>query len=209
MTRTLIVNCSLKGIESKELNDAISKFSECKVILFREIDDEYQVDKQIDAVILSGSAARIVNASHRAMFEGTANLIRRFNQPMLGICFGHQLLCWALGATVGSLNQPVERFEKINVITGNELFMGFRQPILAENHNDYVLKESLGNVGFVLLADSPSCEVEAVKHKIVKHKIKPFYGVQFHPERLKVKDESHAEGHRIIENFYKNVVKKV
>ncbi|HUK85842.1 MAG TPA: hypothetical protein VLU95_08255 [Candidatus Acidoferrum sp.] len=204
MTRTLIVNCSLKDIESKELKDAISKFSEYKVINFRKIDADFQDDNQIDAVILSGSAARIVNASHRTMFEGTANLIRRFNQPMLGICFGHQLLCWALGATVGSLNQPVERFEKINVITDNELLMGFRQPILAENHYDYVLKESLYKAGFVLLADSPSCEVEAVKYKI-----KPFYGVQFHPERLKLENESHADGHRIIENFYRNVVKKV
>lgn len=204
MTRTLIVNCSLKGTESKELNNAISKFSECKVIPFREIDADYQVDKQIDAVVLSGSAARIVDPSHRAMFEGTANLIRRFNQPILGICFGHQLLCWTLGATVGSFNQPVERFEKINVIAGKELFKGFTQAILAENHHDYVLKERLDKASFDLLADSSSCEVEAVKHRV-----KPFYGVQFHPERLKVKAESHTDGHRIIENFYKNVVKKV
>ena len=47
-----------------------------------------------------------------------------------------------------------------------------------------------------LLADSLSCEVEAVKHKS-----EPFYGVQFHPERINVKSESHSEGHRVIENF--------
>ncbi len=203
MTRTLIVNCSLKDIENKVLFDAISKFSDCKVIPFGEIDSDYQVDKQVDAVVLSGSAARIVDDLHRAMFEGTANLIRKFNRPMLGICFGHQLLCWACGATVGSLNQPVQgRFEKIGVIAGNELFEGITQPILAENHYDYVLKESLGKAGFVLLADSPSCETEAVKHRI-----KPFYGVQFHPERVKVNNEVHADGHRVLENFFKNVVR--
>jgi GMP synthase-like glutamine amidotransferase len=56
--------------------------------------------------------------------------------------------------------------------------------------------------GFMLLADSASCDVEAVKHK--NH---PFCGVQFHPEHLKVKDEFNADGHRIIDNFFKNVVK--
>ena len=71
---------------------------------------------------------------------------------------------------------------------------------LAENHYDYVLKESLGNAGFLLLADSTSCEVEAVKHKT-----KPFYGVQFHPERITIGNEKHLEGHIVIENFYKIV----
>jgi GMP synthase-like glutamine amidotransferase len=204
MTRTLIVNCSLENVENKVLRDAISKFSDYKVIHFREIDAGYQIDKHIDAVVLSGSAARIVYDFHRAMFEGTVDLIKKCTQPILGICFGHQLLCWANGAKVSSLSQPVlDKFEKINVITDNELFAGFTQPILAENHNDYVLKESLDEAGFILLADSPSCKVEAVKYRI-----KPFYGVQFHPEKIMVKDESHADGHRIIENFYENVVKK-
>ncbi len=54
---------------------------------------------------------------------------------------------------------------------------------LAENHYDYVLKENLDAGGFhSCLQIQPSCEVEAVKHKT-----KPFYGVQFHPERITVK----------------------
>ena len=35
----------------------------------------------------------------------------------------------------------------------------------AEYHNDYVLKDGLEASGFRLIADSASCEVEAVKHK--------------------------------------------
>jgi GMP synthase (glutamine-hydrolysing) len=189
------------------LLEAIEKFSECTVAQFSDIREGYQIGGEIDSVIISGSAARIVEFSDRANFKGVVQLIKTCNFPLLGICFGHQLLCWTFGAKVGSLAQPVlDQFEKIRVLKADYIFEGFakqRRIPLSENHYDYVLKESLDQAGMRLLADSASCEVEAVKHKS-----KPFYGVQFHPERIKVKSESHPEGHRVIENFYKKVVKR-
>jgi GMP synthase-like glutamine amidotransferase len=206
MTKSLIVNCYLKGT-SEALLEAVGKFSKCIVIHFRDVGKGYHVDKDIDAVVISGSAARIVNPSDRAMFDEVVHLIKTCNLPTLGICFGHQLLCWTFGAKVGSLAQPViGKFEKVRVVDVDGIFAGFaqRQTIpLAESHYDYVLKESLDQAGMVLLADSSSCEVEAVKHKS-----KPFYSVQFHPERINIGSESHPEGHRVIENFYGNVVKR-
>jgi GMP synthase (glutamine-hydrolysing) len=127
--------------------------------------------------------------------------------PILGICFGHQLLCWAFGAEVASLLQQVSsRFEDVKVIQSDEIFSCFKEGqtiALAENHCDYVLKDSLESAGFALLANSASCEVEAVKHKT-----KPFYGVQFHPERTTIENETHPEGHKVIEKFYTNIVKR-
>lgn len=43
---------------------------------------------------------------------------------------------------------------------------------------------------------------QRVKFEAVKHISKPFWGVQFHPERTTIKAESHPEGHRVIENFF-------
>jgi GMP synthase (glutamine-hydrolysing) len=206
MTKSLIVNCSLKAGASEALLNAVGKFSECTVVQFRDIDESYRVHKDVDAVVISGSAARIVSPSDRALFEGVVRLIKTCNLPMLGICFGHQLICWTFGAKVGALAQAVVRFEKVRVVDVDGLFAGFAQQQtipLAESHYDYVLKESLDQAGMMLLADSSSCEVEAVKHKS-----KPFYGVQFHPERINVESESHPEGHRVIENFFSNVVKR-
>jgi GMP synthase (glutamine-hydrolysing) len=206
MTKSLLVNCSLKPT-SEALLQAVGKFSECTVIQFRDIDEGYHVEKDIDAVVISGSAARIVNRSDRHIFEGVVNLIKTCNLPIFSICYGHQLLCWAFGAEVGSLAQPVfDRFENVRVVEVDEIFEGFakQQTVpLSESHYDYVLKESLAQAGMVLLANSASCEVEAIKHKS-----KPFYGVQFHPERINIKGESHLEGYRVIENFYRNVVKR-
>lgn len=207
MTKSLLVNCSFSNKINEDLFMAISQFSECIVINFDDITQSYQITKDTDAVVISGSAARIVQASDRAKFEKVETLIKNCNTPLLGICFGHQLLCWAFGAEVGSLpKQVANRFEHVRVIQSNEIFAGFKkgQTIpLSENHYDYVLKDSLNSAGFTLLADSVSCEVEAVKHKT-----KPFYGVQFHPERITINDQTYPEGHRIIENFFTRVVKQ-
>ncbi len=207
MTKSLLVNCSFSNKINEDLFTAISQFSECIVINFGDITQSYQITKDTDAVVISGSAARIVQASDRAKFEKVETLIKNCNVPLLGICFGHQLLCWAFGAEVGSLpKQVANRFEHVRVIQSNEIFAGFKegQTIpLSENHYDYVLKDSLNSAGFTLLADSVSCEVEAVKHKT-----KPFYGVQFHPERITINDQTYPEGHRIIENFFTRAVKQ-
>ncbi len=207
MTKSLLVNCSLKATTNEALLEAVRKFSDCTVIQFRDVDEGYHFEKDIDCVIISGSAARIVNPSDRHMFKGVANLIKTCNLPILSICYGHQLLCWTFGAKVGSLPQPVfDQFEKVRVVDVDEIFAGFAKQDtipLSESHYDYVLKESLDQAGMVLLADSASCEVEAIKHKS-----NPFYGVQFHPERIIIKSESHPEGHRVIENFYKKMVKR-
>jgi GMP synthase-like glutamine amidotransferase len=205
--KTLMISCSLdKNSKNSVLFRAIKKFSECIVIDFREIHNGYEVGKDVDAVILGGSKARIVDSSHRNMFKETLQFIKRIDLPILGICFGHQLLCQGLGCETAALTEPViDRFEEVRVIEVDDLFTGFKKLqtlCLAQSHYDYVVKNGLDPSGFILLADSPSCEVEAVKHK---HK--PLYGVQFHPERTEIKGKKCQEGYRIIENFYVNVVK--
>lgn len=207
MTKSLVVNCCLKSSERGSLLKAIEKFSEFTTIRYGNLHVDYQVDKEIDAVVISGSEARIVNASYRDMFKGTASLIKHLDLPIFSICYGYQLLCWSLGASVASLAEPIiDRFEEVRIVEVDEIFEGFEKyemVPLAQSHYDYILRESLDQAGFILLADSSSCEVEAIKHK---HN--PFYGVQFHPELINIQGQRHPEGHKIIENFYRNVVKR-
>ena len=204
--KTLLVDCSLKPTLNNDLHKVAEKFGECIVVHFTNIKSTQKV-RDLDSVILSGSAARIVKPSDRWQFKGTVDLIKTCNLPMLGICFGHQLLSWTFGAKVGSLDEPVlGRFENVRLINVDDIFAGFKEQQtlpLAENHYDYVIKESLSQNEWVLLADSVSCDVEAVRLKN-----RPVYGLQFHPERLKIKNVSHSEGHKIIENFFSNVVKR-
>jgi GMP synthase (glutamine-hydrolysing) len=206
MTRTLLINCYLNGTKINNLQTVLNNYTNCKVVSFENLQSDYRLEG-FDAVIISGSEARIVSAFDRAKYEGVLRLIVTCNIPILGICFGHQLLCSAFGAKTSTLPQPViNRFEQVNVVQTGEIFSRFKgeQKIpLSEYHNDYVLKESLENAGFKLLADSLSCEVEAVKHIT-----RLFYGVQFHPESIIIQNETHPEGHKVIENFLVHVVKR-
>jgi GMP synthase (glutamine-hydrolysing) len=208
MLKSLVVNCSLdRQEELEELMMVIEKFGECRSVKFREIDADYEVDNDIDAVILSGSKARIVDETQRNMFKHVTDLIKRLDLPLLGICYGHQLLCTSFGCKVEALAQPViDKFQEVRIINDDGIFSGFKAgqagPFFFESHNDIVKRNSLNAAGFVLLADSRTCEVEAVRHKS-----KPFYGVQFHPERIKTESDTRPDGHKLIENFYKNIVK--
>lgn len=208
MPKSLLVNCYLDSTKILPLREAIGKFSSNIVVHHEKIGLDYQMPQDIGSIVISGSEARIVKPEDRAKFGGVIALIRASKLPILGICFGHQLLCTAFGAKTGTLPQPViDRFEQVKVLHSGDIFAMFKQDKtipLAQWHNDYVLKESLEGAGFNLLADSASCEVEAVKHR-TNH----FYGVQFHPERITIKGETHPEGHRIFENFYVHTVMRL
>lgn len=208
MTKTLLVNCYLDSFKVKPLCDALNRFTICRVVPYTKIQSDYQIGEDISSVVISGSEARISKPEDRAKFEGVSQFIQSCKVPLLGICFGHQLLCSSFGAKTGALAHPViDRFEQVTVIQTGDIFSRFRKGEtvpLTEYHNDYVLKDSLDNAGFYLLADSPSCEVEAVKHRS-----KLFFGVQFHPERITIGSETYPEGHKILDNFYANNVKRL
>jgi GMP synthase-like glutamine amidotransferase len=207
MTKSLLLNCYLNSAKINGLFEVLGQFGQCIVVPYGKIGLNYKINEDIDSIVISGSEARIVDASRKVEFENILSLIRTCTLPLLGICYGHQLLCSAFSASTSTLHNPViDRFEDIRIVQTDDLFYSFKkeQTIpLSEYHNDYVLKEGLDNAGFTLLADSISCEVEAVKHST-----KPFYGVQFHPERITIKNETHPEGNNIIQNFFKKQVKR-
>jgi GMP synthase-like glutamine amidotransferase len=209
MTKTLLINCYQDQNKIKELQEALGKFTVCRVVPYTSIGLDYEMPAMdISAVVISGSEARINKPEDKAKYEGVAKFIQNCKVPLLGICFGHQLLCSTFGAKTGTLKQPViDKFEQVKIIQTGDILARFRmgQTIpFAEYHNDYVLKDGLDVASFKLLADSASCEVEAVKHKD-----KLFFGVQFHPERITIGSEIHPEGHKIFDNFYCNNVKRL
>ena len=199
--KTLVLNNYLHYTEIKELLQAIEPFSEYSVMSFKDISKGGELGKDMDAIVLTGSEASLVKPEG-AMYDDVAQMIVDTEKPILGICFGHQLGCAAFGAEVRSLRKLVkDMFEPVTIVETDEIFYGFKvgqEALFAEDHNDYVKRISLEKADLKLLAFSRSCETEAVRHRV-----NPFYGIQFHAEETRIGSEEHREGLRVIENFYK------
>ncbi len=206
--KTLIVDTRINQTKPSSVVQAVKPFSDYEVVSYEDIKPNFKLKNHVNAVILTGSAARIVSKEDVAKFTEVTKLIKRVNLPTLGICFGHQLMALAHRAKVASCEKPVmNKFEVVRVLEADELFHGYKigeKIPLAETHNDYVRRNGLEESDFKLLADSPSCEVEAIKHRN-----KPFYGVQFHPEKTKIKGEEHKDGIKLIKNFYRHVAHRI
>jgi GMP synthase (glutamine-hydrolysing) len=149
--------------------------------------------KQYDAIVLSGSQRKLAEIGVAEFYASEMELIRRQTRPMLGICFGIQLLALAYGEDVVSMGQKLDGYYMVRMLEQDELFDGLTEKFLVrESHEEMVAKLPYD---FKLLAESPSCPVETIKHLVY-----PIYGVQFHPERY---DDKHPAGQKILENFFK------
>ncbi len=116
--------------------------------------------------------------------------VKGLDYPLLGICLGHQIIAKAYGGEIGSAGIESYAKIKINVIDENDILKGFGKSVdVWASHKDEIIRAP---DGFKVLANSPICGIEAMKHES-----KPVYGIQFHPE------VHHTEnGGKIFENFY-------
>ena len=126
------------------------------------------------AIILSGGPARVSQKTappaHRAVFA--------CDVPVLGICYGQQAMCAALGGEVTSAARREFGHAEISLKTPSPLFEGILAPgektVVWMSHSDKVtaLPE-----GFSCLAASAASPFAAIGDETRR-----FYGLQFHPE---------------------------
>jgi GMP synthase-like glutamine amidotransferase len=149
--------------------------------------------KQYDAIVLSGSQRKLAEIGVAESYSAELELIRRHTRPILGICFGIQLIGLAYGEDIVNMGQMLDGYYMVKVVEKDELFEALSDKFLVrESHEELVAKIPYD---FKLLAESPNCPIETIKHMIL-----PIYGVQFHPERF---DDKHPAGKQILENFFR------
>jgi len=140
------------------------------------------------AIILSGGPASVYEPSSPQLDKGILEL----GIPVLGICYGFQILASSLGGRVDKTGLREYGATELKVVYGGEILDG--QPgeqICWMSHGDQVMKEP---AGFEVLASTATTPVAAFANSEKK-----IYGVQWHPE------VKHSQfGQMVLENFLHN-----
>ena len=153
------------------------------------------VESEPDLVILTGSSALLSKPRTRELFQPEIDLVRSAKFPVLGICYGHQIIGSAFDAPMRDLGQMFRGYEKVSVVKKHPLFDGLPSDlVVSESHRQELTK--VPNE-FQHLAQSTTSKVEAMVHRS-----RPIYGLQFHPERS---NEEHPHGRMILQNLLKQI----
>ncbi|MBQ7529492.1 type 1 glutamine amidotransferase [bacterium] len=189
--RFLVIEARLDNFLAQHEKDCLIRSSslqseqfELYSLLEKDLPKGYEQD--FDCVIIGGTGDFSVVQDRPDFYEKLLDYVRylyEINFPILGLCYGHQILAQALGGKV--ITEEHENSE-----TGTYLMYlteeGRKDKVLAdlpdtfyaqEGHHDSVVAMP---EDFIRLAYSDRCYWQAMRHQT-----KPIYGFQFHPELIK------------------------
>jgi GMP synthase (glutamine-hydrolysing) len=143
----------------------------------------------IRGIILSGGPASVYETGAPRCEPGILEL----GVPVLGICYGMQIACQILGGEVGAGH--AREYGRVRLVVSRP------EGVLAHLPHEISVWMSHGDVvtsvsqAFESLAATETCPIAAVRHRD-----RPVYGVQFHPEVTHT-----PQGSQIIRNFLYDV----
>ena len=115
--------------------------------------------------------------------------------PVLGICYGMQLMTYTLGGNVARADKREYGTTDVSIDNSSLLFEGFENTNgFLMSHTDFVEKVP---EGFKNIGHTTSCPNAAMENKE-----RNLYGIQFHPEV-----NSSINGTQVIRNFLFNICK--
>jgi para-aminobenzoate synthetase len=124
-----------------------------------------------------------------ADFGVCAEVIRRCEKPLLGVCLGMQGIGWVEGGRVERAPEPMHgRVVEIEH-DGSPLFAGIPSPFTATRYHSLGLRTPLPSA----LRETATC---AGVPMALEHRSRPQWGVQFHPESIATE-----HGKRLLANF--------
>lgn len=165
---------------------------ECRVyceIISNTVKVEDILSRKPAGIIFTGGPKSVNDADAPAISKEILNA----GIPVLGICYGDQLIAKLLSGTVESPKIREYGRTEVSVDTSSPIFKDIPDKgICWMSHTDHISKLPCG---FKTIASSKNCENAAMENEDKK-----IYGLQFHPEVM------HTEhGTQIIRNFLYNV----
>lgn len=181
MKRILIIDCGSNKIT--HLEEVVYEYADYQTLPFFEVDQK--VIKDFKGIIISG-APILITEEEMTPFVEQIQWVKKVEIPVLGICFGHQLLGLAFRA-FGDRMKECRDMNEIEAFVDCPILS--RLPDVFDMQEDHCECISIPDE-FELVANSDECINE-----VMQHQSRPLFGVQFHPET------SGNYGHILIENF--------
>ena len=163
----------------------------CQIIPYDKV-DEYLINNEPKAIILSGGPSSVIGIKTPRISEKIINL----EVPILGICYGQQVMVKQLGGEV--VSSETSEFGRAKIIMlkscslTNNVWKEGKEYQVWMSHGDAV--EKIPD-DFYVVAKS-----ERSAFAVIANEKKKFYGVQFHPEVVHT-----PEGKKLINNFVKKI----
>ena len=155
-----------------------------------QISEVIKAGSRVSGIILSGGPLRLIEKVDLELFRHNLMVLLRFPDiPVLGICFGCQVMALAYGGQLDSLPQEYTGLCTIDINSSS-----FHQTLeVFASHHDYV---SQVPTDFVVTATSSSnCGCSATKMiQAFEAPALKRWGVQFHPE-------GSEDGNLLLDNF--------
>lgn len=159
----------------------------CEIVPFQKAESAFhRLNPQ--ALILSGGPCSV----HDSGAPRLPDFIFETSLPLLGICYGEQLMAHQLGGRVAEGTHREFGRADLSILEASPLFEG-----VWERGQTYPVWMSHGDQithvpsGFKAIGVSDHAPFAAIAHET-----KPYYGVQFHPEVVHT-----PQGSKILENF--------
>ncbi len=166
----------------------------CKIMPYNKLSPKYFEMNDVKGIILSGGPSSVENSDAPIV----NNFVYQLQIPILGICYGLQLLSKHFGGEVKSAEQREfgKNFIKIkkNSILFDDIYELNKKYQVWMSHSDIVTKIPSD---FESVASTKYCDTA-----VIQNLSKNFFGVQFHPEVVHT-----PKGSKLLKNFVLKICK--
>lgn len=154
--------------------------------------DEMTIDEIVaispEKIIISPGPGRPENSGIITEIAKTVSQVI----PTLGVCLGHQAICYAYGGEVTYANHLMHGKQSlISIDTNCTVFKDLPESIMVARYHSLIVSPDSLPECLNVTAKTDKGEIMAVEHKEY-----PIYGVQFHPESILT-----PYGKQILSNF--------
>jgi len=177
----------------------------CVLVNYMQITRRDLEKPNIKAIVMTAWKAR----DDKLHDQELAELIKLTTKPFIAFCGGHHMIYLTYGGKSGVMRKlkPGEKdpnpkyypgyykewdFGTVRIVKRDPIFDGLPDEIVVPQRHYAECKQLPAE--FELLASSEECKVQ-----VIRHRDRPLYGTQFHPEMY---DDEHPHGKILLKNFF-------